>query len=1066
MSFPGWLHISSIQLLLALCMVLFTDVALSQSSANTVSVTDADYVVEHSFTTENGLPANGVNALYQDKEGYLWAATFNGLIRYDGNDFTIYNANKLPELDSNRFMSVTGDDNGNIWAGLEYSNLVMINDDTSHVYQVSEEVVGYNISINNILIDPDDGVWLGTTVGLVFFDGENFIHWDDLPQQTVQKIQMHNGEIHVLFGESLYKINRVNNELELLLEIKDRKVVTGLDIVIEDLNDPDIMRDIRFFSDSIILVTESGIVNISNENYAVLLRREQLSMNTLHGIEEKDGSYLVYGNNGVYKLSSLFGDNRTAEKYSASRVINAFIDREGSIWLATTASGLQQLVETPVYQGNRFENLMDTPMTAVFQDSRGNLWTGTNCDGLYKFTGDDYRRFGIEDGILNICVWSIAEGSDGTIWAGTWGRGVFYLPPGEDRFRPFLPEALVGVDAILSVYEDSEGVIWFGSYYNGLFRYDGRETRMVLRSDGDIVSAIRMIYEDSEGNLLFATDRGIGFFDGDKIQILSNFNVLDTRNFRVINKDTDGRFWFGSYGGGILVYEPGGNIFTITNEDGLYDDTVSQIEFDKDGNAWLAGNLGVFFIEKEELNRFFDGLDRNLRIARIGVKEGLPIRETNGGFMPSSELNESGFLFIPTVQGIAMLDTNRMELNRDLPNVQLEHIEVNGRQYAPGAISALPYDSQRIVFSFSALSFKNPEYVQFEYKMEGLDSDWRKLDNSREAVYTTLPVGEYTFRVKASNNHGFWNEQGEFLSFTVEPPFWQTWWFILIVVVSVILLITGIIHYRLKSVQRFNKELQAKVDERTKELQLSNSELKKLIDEKNKLHSILAHDLRNPFTSIIGYMDLLRQTFKDSGDKQNREMMEHLLDSGRSTLNLLENLLQWSGAAGKAFDPDLEPTNLNLLIKESIKMTDAQASFKEIDIIFDEGEPVYANADRNMILSVIRNLISNAIKFSGNKSKIYVSAEESSDNVIVCVRDEGVGIKEDELQTLFSSNGIQQKLGTGGEKGIGMGLQLCKEFVDKHEGDIWAESEYGKGTSFFFTLPKVSDEVLTPPAAV
>jgi len=1034
--------------------------ALAQN--NNITVSGAEYIVEHAFTTENGLPANGVNDLYQDQKGYLWAATYNGLIRYDGVNFTVFNANNLPELDSNRFMDVTEDMNGNIWAGLEYNNVVQITEDTTYVYQIDEAEAGSNISINSIVHTGPNQYWMGTNEGLVFFDGNRFTYRPDLPQEAVQRLIYQDDKLYVLFARHLYSLNTDGSAERLHLQIQDGVLENSFGYVVDDYTDFEMLRSVLIHNDYFILTSESGIVRISDSDHEILLKREEIGLSTIHGLTNHNNSYYVFGANGVYRFPTLFGDNLEAEKYSDSRVINLFIDKEETMWLATTASGIHKIIETPVYQGDRYRALDKSAVTAIFEDSRNRIWVGSNCENLHLFSGDDHRTFGTADGIENSCVWSVTETSDGSIWAGTWGDGAFYKPAGEDRFRPFKPEIMKDADAILSIFEDSNGDIWFGTYYNGVFRFDGSETEFIAGLNGEQVSATRMIFEDSEENLLFATDMGIGFYDGNIIRTLDNFNILDTNNFRVINKDGEGRFWFGSYGGGILIYQPGGIIKTITTEDGLLDDTVSQIEFDKLGNVWLAGNLGVFFIEKEELDLFFSGLDRDLRIARLGVNEGLPIRETTGGFMPSSLLKNSGELFIPTVQGLAVLDVEKMKLNRDLPNVLLEDVEVNGVRIAPEDLETISHNAQRIIFSFAALSFKNPQHVQFQYKLDGLDSEWRRLINTREAVYTTLPVGDYTLNVRASNNHGFWNEEGASISFSVEPPFWQTVWFFLLMAAMLIIMVLAVISYRVRNIRKYNLELQKKVDERTAELRVSNQELKKLIDEKNKLHSILAHDLRNPFTSIIGYIDLLRQTFKDAGDKENQEMMELLLDSGKNTLNLLENLLQWSGTQGMGLNPVMEPTDINVLIKEATKMTEAQSSFKNVQVFFDEKEPVFVNADRNMILSVIRNLISNAIKFSGSDSKIEVDLEVRSDDLKISVKDKGVGMSEEESSKLFSGskgNG-HNKLGTQGEKGIGMGLQICKEFVEVHGGEIWVSSRPGVGSTFHFTLPKAVAEAV------
>lgn len=564
-----------------------------------------------------------------------------------------------------------------------------------------------------------------------------------------------------------------------------------------------------------------------------------------------------------------------------------------------------------------------------------------------------------------------------------------------------------------------------------------------------------MIFGEDE-SLIFATDRGIGFYSNGQIIKPDEFDQLTAKNYRVIKKDDEGRFWFGSYGSGLFVYEPGGAIKTITTQNGLFDNTVSQIEFDRNRNAWLAGNLGVFFIDKEQLDLFFNNETDQLRIARIGVSEGLPIRETTGGFMPSSHINAGGELFIPTVQGMAVLDTERMQLNRNIPNVIMDEIEKDGVASHPNEISVIPFDVQRIIFRFTALSFKNPDYVQFQYKLEGVDSNWHNTAGSREAIYTTLSPGEYRLLVRASNNDGYWNEEGVSFSFSVPPPYWQTVWFYLLMVLLVGGMIFGLYRYRVRSIRQNNALLQKKVADRTRELEKSNQELKSLIEEKNKMQRVLAHDLRNPFTAILGYIDLLKGNFEQNNDHENVEIMEMLLDSGQNTLNLLENLLQWTAAKKASLADNAEAENILELVNEAIRMTEAQSNFKDVDVISSIEKPTFVRVDKNMILTVLRNLISNAIKFSGRGKNVEISMEEEDEHIIIAVADNGVGISDSDLKLLFSEKGAQNKVGTGGEQGIGMGLQICKEFVTSHGGQIWAESEAGKGSTFYFTLKKAS----------
>ena len=1039
--------------------------AQSPGSSDT-EIRNTDHIVQKMLNTENGLPANGVSTVIQDSRGYIWAATFNGLVRYDGYRIRVFNTGNVPDLETNRFVEVMESPNGDIWAGLEYSSVVQITPDTSKVYQISEDKADLNTYITRVFFDDSDNIWIGTNAGLFTLENGTFHKVDNLPGQIVQKILQHGEQLIVLMEYSMHSINLNDGTNENIIELSGTNIIYKSNYVVEEFNQVEIFWDVIIHENDFLVVHENGILQMKENEYNILLRKEEIDQSILHGLRMQNGSYYIYAAEGLFRVDDLFSDEKEAVRYTNFRVNDIIFDHEESIWVSTSANGLIQFYETPVYQGDKYQAVADVPVTGILSDRNENLWMGTNCDGLYRFDEDSVIRFGREEGIANICVWSLMEQSNGTIWAGTWGAGVFYLEPGESTFQRFVPEIMEGANAILSIFEDSDGHIWFGTFGRGLFRYNGEETVLIENQRGGNVSAVRMIYEEDNGELLFATDGGIGFYDNEVIVKPEEYNQLETRNFRMIKKDSDGRFWFGSYGGGLFVIDTDGTTKTVTTDNGLFDNTISQIQFDRDNNLWLAGNMGVFFIEREELNRFLQDEVQEMRVSRLGVQEGLPNRETTGGFMPPVHFNQQGALFIPTVQGLAMIDTGRMRLNTNRPNVYIEEIEVEGTVYSPNKITNIPHDIQRLIFQFSALSYKNPDYVRFQYKMEGLDTQWRTVDSgAREAIYTTLPPGEYSLLVRASNNDGFWNEQGASFTFTVTPPYWQTTWFYLIVTLLLGALIYGGYNYRLRNIRRYNLILKNEVEKRTRELKASNQELKQLIEEKNKLHRILAHDLRNPFTSILGYLDLLKLRFESDGDNENREMMEMLLDSGRSTLNLLENLLSWSGVKSGGLEPHIKPVNVQVLIEEAKNMIEAQASFKNVEVVSNADTEVDVLADKNMISTVLRNLISNAIKFSGSGSAVEVDLEEKNGEVIISVADSGVGINLDDVNNLFNSEVVTQKLGTTGETGVGMGLRLCKEFIDKHDGKIWAESEPGKGSTFYFSLvPATQSEKVSNPS--
>lgn len=1029
-------------------LILIPDIAWTQSSFAS-NITENNYVVEREFTTENGLPANGVNRIYQDKKGYIWAATYNGLVRFNGSEFKLYNTSNLVNLQTNRFTTVSEDQQGRIWAGLEYSNFIMIDEekDTTATWFIDQKRIGNTAKTSSITFDAENTPWIGTSGGLITIQDGELIYLDHLPRSEVNQVVHTENYTYALFEQDLIRLNHDGSINKVIAELRD-DVIHFEDSSIDQFENVIRLADFHFIDGDIYLMTEAGLIR-HDEEPDVIFTREQVGQAALHGFLPQGNRLYVYGRDGVFATSLI---NQNISYYTRTNVIDVHLDHEQSLWAATNSNGVRQYVSTPIYQGDMYGALDEQGITGILTTEGGSVFVGANCDGIYEFNGEFIQRFGSESGFENVCIWSLMEQSDGTLWAGTWSGGVYYRSPGSLTFQRFTPDVFEGANVFLAIQEDSGGNIWFGTYYNGLYRFDGNQTEAITDTDGEKLAAIRMIYESTDGDIYVATDEGIGLISGDEVRIIDKLNILETSNFRTIVEDNDGRFWFGSYGGGLIIHEPGEEPIRISTEDGLYDNTISQLAFDDERNLWLGGNLGISFIEQNQIEQFLNGDIEELRISRLGVEEGMNIRETNGGFMPSSQLTANGNLMIPTVQGVSVINTNRMELNREVPNVFIEEIEIDGEMLSSNQISSISYNAQRIIFRFSGLSFKNPKLNQYEYTLEGFDNNWISTGNTPEVVYSSIPPGDYTLKVRASNNDGFWSKEAATMSFNVIPPFWQTTWFYLTAVLLMGVLLVGVYKYRVRSIQKYNQQLQRMVDKRTEELSESNLELKRHIDDKNKLQSILAHDLRNPFSAILGYIELIKNEFEERGEEEHVEMMKMLLDSGRNTLALLENLLQWSNSKEGGLEPHFETIDVTALVNEAISMTEAQSSFKNIFIRNLIEEPHYVWADRNMILSVVRNLISNAIKFSGRDSIVEISLEEKEEKVIISVEDSGVGIPKEDQKKIFSSEKMQQKVGTQGEKGIGMGLMLCKEFIDKHNEEIWVTSTPKKGSTFSFSL--------------
>ncbi len=352
--------------------------------------------------------------------------------------------------------------------------------------------------------------------------------------------------------------------------------------------------------------------------------------------------------------------------------------------------------------------------------------------------------------------------------------------------------------------------------------------------------------------------------------------------------------------------------------------------------------------------------------------------------------------------------------------------------------------------------------------MQGFENEWNYTNSSRRYVtYTNLDPGKYTFKVKASNNDGVWNERGVSLEIIILPPWWKTWWFKSFLVVTLLVIVFLGYYLRLRFYREKQKELSRLVDQRTNELTSANhklldrqvliekqsEELVKLNSTKDRIFSIIAHDLRNPFNVVSGFSELLLEDYKNLAPGSIEMYLGQIYNSSKNGNLLLENLLQWSrNQTGRI---TFEPILLNLfgVAKESSDFLTGDALKKNINIQIQINQELFIEADENMLKTIFRNLLSNAIKFTPNNGNITVLAKSSTENIEISVCDSGVGIPPEKLPLLFKIGTNTSTKGTSNESGTGLGLILTKEFIDRHKGEIWVESSVGVGTQFKFTLP-------------
>ncbi|AXJ01166.1 ligand-binding sensor domain-containing protein [Cyclonatronum proteinivorum] len=745
-----------------------------------------------SLTTEHGLPANGINDIIQDQQGYIWIATFNGLVRYDGLSYKEYNVSNVEGLNSNRFHVVIQDRKGNIWAGVQDNTLLMIAGNTSSVYTIRIDGADVRAEVTALSEGPDGAIWIGAHSGLFRFSDGLFTRIDAIPRQTIKHITHSDTHTYIVQQENIYRAKHDGSEVSLSMSLSGGTLIAPGNSTAEmAVESSSFFVSIAADEDFYWLLTNKDLFKVQSARTQIQhkISGAALGFNNLLGISLQDGRMFMYGSHGLFELIFPVGervDQRVRiRSFSDQFIRNMVIDYEGTFWLATRAGGVLRFVPTPINIDSGLASLNQTAITSITGSRDGAVWFGTNCDGLYRYFENELKQFRYEYGFANSCIWSVYEQSDGTIWAGTWSDGVYFRPPDARMFQKFEDWEHSDDSIVLAIFEDSAGVIWFGTYSQGLVRWDGETAEIIRDMSGNKIAVVRDLFEDEHNKLWIATDRGVGFVQDGRFLSKPELDILSTNAFRTIARDANGRFLFGSNGGGMVVYSPGQVPLAVTAESGLLDESISQLTTDHRGNIWLGGNRGLFMIDSLHAERFFSGESTDLPITPFGVAEGMPNRETTGGFSPSLHLSESGILYIPTVQGLAEIHTEQMNLNRKPPNTLIEEIIIDGVSFLPDEVDDIPHNVQQLVFRFTALSFMNPEYVRFQYMVKGFHTEWQAAGRQREAVFTSLPPGNFTFRVRATNNAGIQNDQDVGLSFKITPPFWQTLWFYgLLIVIS------------------------------------------------------------------------------------------------------------------------------------------------------------------------------------------------------------------------------------------------------------------------------------------
>jgi diguanylate cyclase (GGDEF)-like protein len=761
------------------------------------------------FLAEQGLPQNSVLSIVQTPDGYIWASTQEGLVRFDGTQFTVFDSYNTPELKANlmadlsvssdgslwitktdggvtqfkngRFTTYTtqeglaGDDTmcsvednqGNIWIGTSKKGVSRFKDGGFTNFTSKDGLVNDNVWTAEI--GPDGSVWLGTAKGLSRFKDDKFTNYttaDGLMSDYIQTVYTdRKGNLWVGTTKGLYLF-------------KDEKF-TRFDLCEADAE-----------------VVAYSVLEDSNDN---------LWVGTTTGLYRfKDGKSDVY---------------RTENGLSGGLVEALCEDSEGNLWVGTLGGGISKLSDGKFTAYTVKEGLSRDPVWVVYGDRTGNLWTGVSRGGLNLLKDGKFTPYEPAKEIADKSIFAICEDRAGNLWVSSRGGQLNQFKDGKMTSYK-VPEDEFNND-ICALAEDSAGTLWVGTRRHGLKRFVNGE---FINQEGfrSTATCVICLIPNRKGGLWVGTDNGLYHLMNGKLEFQEG---LSSERIYSVYEDPQGSIWIGTNGGGLNRLKDG-KVTLYTMKNGMFDDVAFQILEDTDNYLWMSGNKGVYSVNKQQFDEFDKGTIASITSASYGTADGMASRECNGGNQPSGCKAADGSLWFPTIKGVVRLDAAK--LNPQAPPVYVEQVTADQKLLAMGQTVEAPPGKRDLQFRYTALSYVNAARVKFKVKLEGYDEDWVDVGTRREAFYTNLAPGNYRFMVMACNNDGVWNETGTSLNLYLKPYFYQTWWFY----VACALLLIGVTfagyRFRVGRLEVREKELQQVVAMRTSQLEVANQKLYEL----------------------------------------------------------------------------------------------------------------------------------------------------------------------------------------------------------------------------------------------
>lgn len=1084
-----------------------------------------------------------VQTLSEGPMGFIWIGTNHGLYRFDGYRLKKFQHREsdLASLANDNVWSVFTDSQQRMWFGTQtgisrYDPLTESFD--NFLYQDSWPLGEFSNRINGIAETASGELVASAESGFIFrflpdeeaFERINLTSIGVIKSMSCDPV----GRIWVGYEDAVASYDPQNNKLSRFHLKPEESQSVALDFI----------NAIHYLSDREIWVgtTNNGVATLDSiTGEFTSIPHADSGENLVSQIIPVDpqtiavvtnSSVAFYDTNGVPKYRLTHESNNGPVPVAG--ISGIYSDSYGNVWIASRFNGFFVSAAKKHFYNYRFhltnpKAIADAPVSSFLKDSKQNIWVADPSSGLTLYPADSETPITFEHDPKNPRsltpqpVLKIFEDSRGWIWIGSFRGGLQRFAPETGDFDSFEPDPndptkISGLD-IRDFAEDEKGNLWIDTHGQGVDYLDietgvftNLRTTHNQPNDSIVDNWAYAILYDNQQRLWIGASLGISVLDT-KTSEIRNYNS-DTQNptslssptVKALLQDSRGRIWVGTENGLNRYDESIDGFVHYLPADGLPNQTIESIVEDDNGHLWLGtfNGLSQFDPETEHFDNYFSS-------------DGLGSDEF---FTGAAQKDTDGTLYFGHIRGLTRFDPSEIEKDHTAPTVIItdllvynEPLPIDPNSDEPGTLTqsihytdalTLKSDQKVLTFEFTALNFNQWGKNLYSFKLEGFDSEWSPPSPQRSTTYTNLNPGQYTFRVRASNNDGHWTDSEASLALQVLPPFWGTLWFQLSLLATLIVAPAAIVYRRNLAVQKAKLALETAVTDRTQELNTANHKLalayKEILDYKQGLEATvkartaelevakaeaeksdrlksaflanMSHEIRTPMNAIVGFLQFLET---DDLPPEERQRLRRIINQSSATLlDLIDDILDLSTIEAGEADLEDQPTDLRALCEEIHSMLFQNAkrqSNTHLELDFDSSNAFpnktpYLLCDPLRLKQVLINLLANAIKFTEN-GNIYFGCRfdlGTEPKVVFTVRDTGIGISSDQLPHIFDRfHKIEKRDQRKIYRGTGLGLTISKKLVELMNGSIDVSSVLGEGTEFTLTLPFVAaDEAADP----